>query len=93
MDRIRRVAFMFERAVTANATSHIYLRDVHKPATPPPGAKSQLTFNGEPTDALQVGSFFLFFFILAPRRGALFFYLTLALLFISNVTIQSLLYE
>ena len=39
-----------------NPTSHAYLRDIIKPATPPPGAKSQLTLNGEPTDALQVGS-------------------------------------
>lgn len=52
VDRVRRVAFLFDRAVAQNQ-SHISLRDSLKPATPPPGAKSQLTHNGEPTDALQ----------------------------------------
>lgn len=53
VDRIRRVALMFDRAVTQNQSSHVFLRESHKPATPPPGAKSQLTLTGEPTDALQ----------------------------------------
>lgn len=49
VDRIRAVAQRFDTAIAHNAP----IMPLREYMTPPPGSKSQLTSNGEPTEALQ----------------------------------------